>query len=207
VYQSCHQDDPIKAKTKNNLASVYLKQGKYKEAEILYKQVLTRAHEKEFGSINDKNKPIWQVAEEREENKNNPDSSNTKVPYGEYSGWHKADSPTVMTTLKNLGVLYRRQGKYEAAETLEDFALRSRKDTLEAANASAAPGGKPRMPGSADSWKQWSGSKELAGGNGRQSGLWEPLDSVQYEEEKPGDNLKKSFFFSTFIRSAKVFVP
>ena len=27
------------AKTKNNLASAYLKQGKYKEAEILYKQV------------------------------------------------------------------------------------------------------------------------------------------------------------------------
>ena len=41
-------------------------QGKYKEAEILYKQVLTRAHEKEFGSIDDKNKPIWQIAEDRE---------------------------------------------------------------------------------------------------------------------------------------------
>ena len=70
------------AKTKNNLASAYLKQvpqytlkvsfnkrhfqGKYKEAEILYKQVLTRAHEKEFGSIDDKNKPIWQIAEDRE---------------------------------------------------------------------------------------------------------------------------------------------
>ena len=36
-------------------------QGKYKEAEILYKQVLTRAHEKEFGSIEGDNKPIWQV--------------------------------------------------------------------------------------------------------------------------------------------------
>lgn len=32
-------DDPNVAKTKNNLASAYLKQGKYKEAEILYKQV------------------------------------------------------------------------------------------------------------------------------------------------------------------------
>ena len=49
------------AKTKNNLASAYLKQGKYKEAEILYKQVLTRAHEREFGSIDEQNKPIWQV--------------------------------------------------------------------------------------------------------------------------------------------------
>lgn len=38
------------------------------------------------------------------------------------------DSPTVTTTLKNLGALYRRQGKYEAAETLEDCALRSRKE-------------------------------------------------------------------------------
>jgi len=37
----------------------------------------------------------------------------------------QVDSPTVTTTLKNLGALYRRQGKYEAAETLEDCALRS----------------------------------------------------------------------------------
>lgn len=36
------------------------------------------------------------------------------------------DCPTVTTTLKNLGALYRRQGKYEAAETLEDCALRTR---------------------------------------------------------------------------------
>ncbi|UYV77509.1 KLC4 [Cordylochernes scorpioides] len=140
-------DDPNVAKTKNNLASAYLKQGKYKEAEILYKQVLTRAHEREFGSIDGKlghiyvsldisrlcsgageNKPIWQVAEEREENKN---KQKENAPYGEYGGWHKAakvDSPTVATTLKNLGALYRRQGKYEAAETLEDCALRARKE-------------------------------------------------------------------------------
>ena len=108
--------------------------------------MLTRAHEKEFGSIDDKNKPIWQIAEDREvsqshfilahmvltylilsyqENKNRKDN----VPYGEYGGWHKAakvDCPTVTTTLKNLGALYRRQGKYEAAETLEDCALRTR---------------------------------------------------------------------------------
>lgn len=36
-------------------------------------------------------------------------------------------SPTVTTTLKNLGALYRRQGKCEAAETLEEAAMRSRK--------------------------------------------------------------------------------
>lgn len=52
IYESkLGPDDPNVAKTKNNLASCYLKQGKYKEAEILYKQVLTRAHEKEFGTI------------------------------------------------------------------------------------------------------------------------------------------------------------
>ena len=133
IYESkLGQDDPNVAKTKNNLASAYLKQGKYKEAEILYKQVLTRAHEREFGTIDDHNKPIWQVAEEREENKNNPEQQT--VPYGEHGSWHRAakvDSPTVTTTLKNLGALYRRQGKYEAAETLEDCALRSRKEALE----------------------------------------------------------------------------
>lgn len=38
-----------------------------------------------------------------------------------------ASSPTVNTTLRNLGALYRRQGKLEAAETLEECAARSRK--------------------------------------------------------------------------------
>ena len=50
-------------------ASAYLKQGKYKNAEILYKEVLTRAHEKEYGKVDGDNKPIWMQAEEREENK------------------------------------------------------------------------------------------------------------------------------------------
>lgn len=68
------------------------------------------------------------MAEEREENKHR---NKENTPYGEYGGWHKAakvDSPTVTTTLKNLGALYRRQGKYEAAETLEDCAMRSRRE-------------------------------------------------------------------------------
>jgi len=70
------------------------------------------------------------VAEEREENKHR---NKENTPYGEYGGWHKAakvDSPTVTTTLKNLGALYRRQGKYEAAETLEDCAMRSRREVI-----------------------------------------------------------------------------
>ncbi|XP_060070608.1 kinesin light chain-like isoform X4 [Ylistrum balloti] len=121
-------DDPNVAKTKNNLASAYLKQGKYKQAEALYKEVLTRAHEKEFGKVDGENKPIWMQAEEREENKGKYKDG---TPMPEYGGWHKAakvDSPTVTTTLKNLGALYRRQGKYEAAETLEECAMRSKRN-------------------------------------------------------------------------------
>ena len=109
IYESkLGQDDPNVAKTKNNLASAYLKQGKYKEAEILYKQVgqltlkfanipfkkvLTRAHEREFGSIDEKNKPIWQIAEDREENKNRKDN----LPYGEYGGWHKGECLNILS--------------------------------------------------------------------------------------------------------------
>lgn len=119
--RSLGEDDPNVAKTKNNLASAYLKQGKYKEAERLYKEVLSRAHEKEFGKIDDENKPIWMHAEEVEGNKER---------FKESGSWYKAgrvDSPAVATTLKNLGALYRRQGKIEAAETLEECASKTRR--------------------------------------------------------------------------------
>ncbi len=192
------QDDPNVAKTKNNLASAYLKQGKYKEAEVLYKQVLTRAHEREFGSIDDKNKPIWQVAEEREENKN---SLEDMQPYGEYGGWHKAakvDSPTVTTTLKNLGALYRRQGKYEAAETLEDCALRSRKEE-------GGKGGKKEdgrrsrgQGGGGGAGKEAGGASGSAGG--RHRGSRESLDSVQYDEEQ-GAGIKTKIFHALGLNS------
>ncbi|XP_013915065.1 PREDICTED: kinesin light chain 1-like [Thamnophis sirtalis] len=132
IYQTkLGPDDPNVAKTKNNLASCYLKQGKFKQAETLYKEILTRAHEREFGSVDDENKPIWMHAEEREECKGKQKDGMT---FGEYGGWYKAckvDSPTVTTTLKNLGALYRRQGKFEAAETLEEAAMRSRKQGLD----------------------------------------------------------------------------
>jgi len=189
IYESkLGQDDPNVAKTKNNLASAYLKQGKYKEAEILYKQVLTRAHEREFGSIDEKNKPIWQIAEDREENKNRKDN----LPYGEYGGWHKAakvDSPTVTTTLKNLGALYRRQGKYEAAETLEDCALRSRKDALD-----AVKGGKnssSRLGDRTSSKERRRGSKESLN------------DSAHFEDGGAGDQpgIKTKIFHALGLNS------
>lgn len=40
-------------------ASCYLKQGKYRQAEALYKEILTRAHEKEFGSVEGINSGYW----------------------------------------------------------------------------------------------------------------------------------------------------
>ncbi|TRY87167.1 hypothetical protein DNTS_024232 [Danionella cerebrum] len=132
IYQTrLGPDDPNVAKTKNNLASCYLKQGKFKQAETLYKEILTRAHEREFGSVDDENKPIWMHAEEREEQSKGKQKDGSQ--FAEYGGWYKAckvDSPTVTTTLKNLGALYRRQGKFEAAETLEEAALRSRKQRV-----------------------------------------------------------------------------
>ncbi|XP_045480172.1 kinesin light chain isoform X4 [Harmonia axyridis] len=162
-------DDPNVSKTMNNLASCYLKQGKYKEAESLYKSILNRAHEKEFGAIDGDNKPIWQVAEEREENKAR---NKENAPYGEYGGWHKAakvDSPTVTTTLKNLGALYRRQGKYEAAETLEDCALRSRKEHVQQA-LDIVKHSKVNLLGDLDKRKS-SGAKDRASRRGSRESL------------------------------------
>uniref|UniRef100_A0A2I3GMY6 Kinesin light chain n=1 Tax=Nomascus leucogenys TaxID=61853 RepID=A0A2I3GMY6_NOMLE len=107
-------DNPNVARTKNNL-------GKYAEAETLYKEILTRAHVQEFGSVDASlYSYIWLSLQHHEGG----------TPYAEYGGWYKAckvSSPTVNTTLRNLGALYRRQGKLEAAETLEECALRSRR--------------------------------------------------------------------------------
>jgi kinesin light chain len=114
-------DDPNVSKTKNNLASAYLKQQKYKEAEQIYKDVLTRAQEKEASMKSS------HLAQEQ------PDSTSggTSGNYDAQGGWYKTirtDQPAVTTTLKNLSLLYRRQGKYEAADTLENCAARARKD-------------------------------------------------------------------------------
>ncbi|KAF7218241.1 kinesin light chain 3 isoform X1 [Nothobranchius furzeri] len=65
IYQSrLGPDDANVAKTKNNLASCYLKQGKYRQAEGLYKEILTRAHEKEFGSVAGDGHPHWSSVED-----------------------------------------------------------------------------------------------------------------------------------------------
>uniref|UniRef100_A0A4W5JYW8 Tyrosine-protein kinase catalytic domain-containing protein n=1 Tax=Hucho hucho TaxID=62062 RepID=A0A4W5JYW8_9TELE len=71
-------------------------------------------------------------AEEREEMSKGRHRDNTL--YGEYGGRYRAckvSSPTVNTTLRNLGALYRRQGKLEVVETLDECAVRSRKQDID----------------------------------------------------------------------------
>ncbi|TNN11800.1 Kinesin light chain isoform 3 [Schistosoma japonicum] len=120
-------DDPNVAKTKNNLASAYLKQGKYAEAEKLYKEVLTRAHEKEFGKISDTNKPIWMLAEERQSGLlSNANKDISETVQSMWSRISRSENPTVGTTLRNLVALYRRQGKFEAADIIDECASYSK---------------------------------------------------------------------------------
>jgi kinesin light chain len=122
-------DDPNVAKTKNNLASAYLKQQKYKDAEQLYREVLTAASEKDkpdesilYSSLNVTAASAAAAG------------SNGKTQEKDYivsGSWHKAskvDTPTVTTTLKNLVTLYRKQGRNEAADQLDNCAVKIKKD-------------------------------------------------------------------------------
>ncbi|XP_022329223.2 kinesin light chain-like isoform X5 [Crassostrea virginica] len=190
-------DDPNVSKTKNNLASAYLKQGKYKQAETLYKDVLTRAHEKEFGKVDGDNKPIWMQAEEREENKG---KSKEGSPLPEYGGWHKAakvDSPTVTTTLKNLGALYRRQGKYEAAEMLEECAMRSKKSALDVVKQTQVLGAdysKDHLPPS-NQGRRRSASKDR--------GFRNSMENVSHNGDTEDGKLKRSGSFTKLRASIR----
>ena len=133
------------------------------------------------------------------------------------------DSPTVTTTLKNLGALYRRQGKYEAAETLEDCALRSRKDAAAAAAATGGGGQKKEdatstaggATGSAKRGHKGLGGSGAVGGSSsavapgtkdRQyrpgevhRGSRESLDSEQYDDEQSG--IKTKIFHALGLNS------
>lgn len=92
---------------------------------MLYKEILSQAHEHEFGPARFENRVIWQIAEDREANKQADPTEDQ-----EHIKWLRCvkDNPTVAVTLKNLGLLYRKQGKYEAASVLEDLALRAKKE-------------------------------------------------------------------------------
>ncbi|XP_053691881.1 kinesin light chain-like [Sabethes cyaneus] len=114
---------------RNNLAKCYLMQDRFKDAEILYKQELTRIHEISFGPIDQHNKPIWQIAEERQVARG---KKHDNTPYNMYGSWHNVimvQSSTVPATLRHLAELYYRQGKQEAARTLENCAARAMQAT------------------------------------------------------------------------------
>ncbi|EUB62048.1 Kinesin light chain [Echinococcus granulosus] len=121
IYTVClGPNDPNVTKTKTNLASAYLKQAKYAEAEALYKDILTRAHELEYGKLTNENKPIWMLAEDRQNGKWDPSLASQAMA----QRTALMENPTVATTLRNLGALYRRSGKFDAAEVIEECAGR-----------------------------------------------------------------------------------
>ena len=119
-------DDPNVAKTKNNLASAYLKQNKYKEAENLYMEILSRVKQIEMMQSSQIQEQLHAAAQAAANAPGTPGGSQNQMSQSmtasgavpssqsvaEYGAWHKTakvDTPTVTTTLKNLGALYRRQ--------------------------------------------------------------------------------------------------
>ena len=74
----------------------------------MYKQVLTRAHEKEFGSIDDKNKPIWQIAEDREVSQRHFISAHIVITYLLLSGEQEQEGQCAVWRVR--GVAQGRQG-------------------------------------------------------------------------------------------------
>nr|CDS31587.1 kinesin light chain 4 [Hymenolepis microstoma] len=138
IYTHClGANDPNVTKTKTNLASAYLKQAKYAEAEALYKDILTRAHELEYGKMSS-TKPIWMLAEDRQNGKWDTSLSNQAL--NQRSAL--MENPTIATTLRNLGALYRRSGKFEAAEVIEECAGRPTKSSEGSKGKSAFPSSK-----------------------------------------------------------------
>uniref|UniRef100_A0AAQ4PE96 Kinesin light chain n=1 Tax=Gasterosteus aculeatus aculeatus TaxID=481459 RepID=A0AAQ4PE96_GASAC len=134
------KEHPDVAKQLNNLALLCQNQGKYDEVEYYYMRAL-EIYQSKLGpddpnvakTKNNLVRGLIAVAVRHEWIQWwNPQKDGSA--FGEYGGWYKAckvDSPTVTTTLKNLGALYKRQGKFEAAETLEEAAMRSRKQGLD----------------------------------------------------------------------------
>ncbi|XP_051522045.1 kinesin light chain 1-like isoform X1 [Myxocyprinus asiaticus] len=105
IYQSrLGPDDANVAKTKNNLASCYLKQGKYRQAEALYKEILTRAHEKEFGSVEGDGRPVWI---QTEEGSSRPDGLGTLKRSGSFTKLRESirrSSEKLVRKLKGVGI-------------------------------------------------------------------------------------------------------
>ncbi|XP_053691853.1 kinesin light chain-like [Sabethes cyaneus] len=140
IYQTVLGPDSMTVVTiRNSLARCYQKQRKFNDAETVYKKELTRIHEIKFGPIDDSNKPIWQIAEERENDRTKPRDN---TPYSIYGSWHRIDlvnTLTVWTTLERLAKLYNKQGKMEASRILENCAKR-----MEATNVTFVAEPRPR---------------------------------------------------------------
>ncbi|KAH7706233.1 hypothetical protein AAVH_26547 [Aphelenchoides avenae] len=104
------------------------------EAEKLYKHFLARALEREFAAISGEKKAISQIAKDHEENAGssyNEGSNWMAVKANRYVNVRQTHvqvrfSAPMRMTLKGLGALYLRQGKFRAAAITQSCALRSR---------------------------------------------------------------------------------
>uniref|UniRef100_A0A183BJE2 TPR_REGION domain-containing protein n=1 Tax=Globodera pallida TaxID=36090 RepID=A0A183BJE2_GLOPA len=163
----------------------FLKQGKYKEAEQLYKQILTRAHERQYGHVSDGNRPIWMIAEDREDNK----QADSGIYLESVQGSMKVDNPTVTTTLKNLGALYRRQGKYQAADTLDDAALRAKKTGKKTRESEKNGNGVP--PGPHPSAQQSAGDDDDSPSAGGDQMTQSQIGTVSMTQSQSSNKLKR----------------
>uniref|UniRef100_A0A914HB39 Kinesin light chain n=1 Tax=Globodera rostochiensis TaxID=31243 RepID=A0A914HB39_GLORO len=86
-------DHPDVAKQLNNLALIAKARSKSastpRKAELFCKQILTRAHERQYGRVSDGNKPIWMIAEEREDNKQTAATGVVEGPMKVDKVWNK----------------------------------------------------------------------------------------------------------------------
>ncbi|KAA0193807.1 Kinesin light chain [Fasciolopsis buskii] len=73
----------------------------------MYKQVLTRAHEKEFGTTSPTSKPIWMVAEEREAGYVNAVKEATELTQAMQSRIRTPESMRKTNSLSTLSGSYR----------------------------------------------------------------------------------------------------
>ncbi|XP_069765522.1 kinesin light chain 3 isoform X2 [Narcine bancroftii] len=160
IYQTkLGPEDPNVAKTKNNLASCYLKQGKYRQAEALYKEMLTRAHEREFGSVNGDHRQVWANSEDMDDTNKaaepslNPTSCRWPYPciYMDAGAVIFANGPDGYEEV-SMGVEWngdtlgrlKRSGSFTK---LRDSIRRSREKLVQKLKGVAAQDTRPKVPG------------------------------------------------------------
>ncbi|XP_065919419.1 kinesin light chain-like [Dysidea avara] len=132
-------DDPNVTKTMSILAESYLKQRKYKAAENMYKQILQLASKQQDEAApapptpESRSRRLSSWTPEREMTPKAGDQSSEK------GKWFRSSAmkvPTVSSTLHHLSAVYRSQGRNEEADTLANFAQKSKQTGLDTSEQS-----------------------------------------------------------------------